>query len=286
LSAGNLAAMLASSTVLNFKTTVEDLGYNNIESAVQAARDVQLVNFDFDKHNNDNFAAYGRLFNALSRRGIAVDWQCRALECESVRHVDSPVLWTAGCSMTEALDVELHEKWRNRLALALDMSSINLARGGTSVWWSADQIMTADLRPGDIVIWGLTNVGRVDYAQDWQMQCETVNTYTGLDRDRRYWNIDYFESETQTLFCLRSVQQVINFCNKLGVTLYLVNLLDINWMSALLKQYPRFIDLVDEIKNSTAGFVDYAQDGTHPGPRQHQIYFERILNFIEADKHG
>jgi phospholipase/lecithinase/hemolysin len=57
-------------------------------------------------------------------------------------------------------------------------------------------------------------------------------------------------------------------------------------MSALLKQYPRFIDLVDEIKNSTAGFVDYAQDGTHPGPRQHQIYFERILNFIEADKHG
>lgn len=285
LSADNLASVVASSVPLDFKTSVEDLGYDNIELAVSAARSVQLVDFDFDQYNHDNFVAHGRLLNALHRRGIGVNWHCNLQQCHN-RVGNGAVLWTAGCSMTEARDVEPSQAWSNLLAQALELPVINLAQGGTSVWWSADQIMMSDLQPGDTVVWGLTNVGRVDYAQNWTMQCETVNTYTGLDRDLRYWNLDYFESETQTLFCLRSIQQVINFCNKLGVKLYLANLLDINWMSVCLKQYPRFIELVHKVQHSRAGFVDYAADRVHPGPQQHQLYFEQILNFIEADKHG
>lgn len=286
LTANNVNKIVALSESMNCKTTVEDLGYAGIEAAVSTAQHVELVDFYFDKHNHDNFAAYGRLLNALNRRKLMPSLEINCLQSNTPTRDDQPILWTAGCSMTEALDVEPHQAWRSILAEKLDMPSINLALGGTSIWWSADQLLRADLRAGDTVVWGLTNVSRIDYAENWQMHCETVQHYFQLDNSKQHWNIDYFESETQTLFCIRTVHQVINFCNRLGVDLYLANFLDIHWMSSLLKHYPKFIDLVDQVQGQWAVFVDYAADQQHPGPLQHQLYATRLYNFIEANKHG
>jgi hypothetical protein len=286
LTANNVDAIVSLPERMDCKTTVEDLGYAGIEAAVSTAQHVELVDFDFGKYNHDNFAAYGRLLNALNRRRQAPDFDIDYLQSTKLQRDDGPVLWTAGCSMTAAIEVEPHQAWRNILADKLNMPLINLAKGGTSIWWSADQLLRADLRAGDTVVWGLTNVSRIDYAENWQMHCETVAHYTKLDHNKQHWNIDYFESATQTLFCLHTIHQVINFCDRLGVDLYLANLLDIHWISILLKQHPRFIDLVDQVKSQWAVFIDYAADQQHPGPLQHQHYATQLYNFIEAHRHG
>lgn len=286
LTANNVNKIVALPELIDCKTTVEDLGYAGIETAVSTARHVELVDFDFGKHTHDNFAAYGRLLNALNRRKLMSSSKIDYLQSNTPPRDDRPILWTAGCSMTEAIYIEPHQAWRNILAEKLNMPTINLSRGGTSIWWSADQLLRSDLRAGDTVVWGLTNVSRIDYAENWQMNCKTVQQYLQLDDSKQHWNIDYFESDTQTLFCILTVHQVINFCNRLGVDLYLANFLDINWMSSLLKQYPRFIDLVEQVQGQWAVFVDYAADQQHPGPLQHQIYTTRLYNFIEANKHG
>lgn len=284
LNKDNLSKIIDSPQELDYKTTLEDLGYTNIDLAVTKAQTVQLVDFDFLKYNDNNFAMYGRLLNALQKKTnntlIDIDTNHKQIDTR----IDTAVLWTAGCSMTEAADVG-KDAWRYLLGKKLDRQVCNLSRGGTSIWWSADQILRSDIRSGDIVVWGLTNVARIEYSKNWNMVSNTIISYK--EECPQYWTPDYFESETQTLFCLRSIHQVINFCNKVGADLYIVNMLDLNWISSLLHSYPKFLDLVEEVKDGyIVQFCDYAYDQLHPGPEQHKYYANKIYQFIKENNHG
>jgi len=276
----NLEKIIKLSESIDCKTSVEDLGYYSIDLAINNAESVELVDFDFLQYNDTNFAAYGRLLNALQKKTnsklVKVDIN---LLKESNRNQKS-VLWTAGCSFTESEDLPEQVTWRYLLGQKLQKEVFNLARSGTSIWWSADQILRSDIRPGDIVVWGITNATRMEYSQNWDMK--PINLVNYNTTPRNYWSIDYFESETQILFCLRSIHQVINFCNKIGAEIYIVNLLDINWVSSLMKSHPNFLDLVDKLERGHAiKCIDYAKDQLHPGPKQHNYYANKIYQFIK-----
>lgn len=285
LNKDNLIQTIGSLQDADYKTTLEDLGYNNVELAIAKAETVELVEFNFLKYNDNNFALYGRLLNALQKKTHTKHISIDTNYLQIVNRPQSPVLWTAGCSITEAIDVHL-DAWRYQLGKKLDREVFNLSKGGTSIWWSADQILRSDIRPGDVVVWGLTNVARIEYAKNWNMVSDTIITYEDKCM-HKYWTLDYFESETQTLFCLRSIHQVINFCTKVGADLYLINLLDLNWISGLLHSYPKFLDLVEGVKDGyRVQFIDYAQDRLHPGPEQHKHFANKIYQFIKENNHG
>jgi hypothetical protein len=286
LNESNLQQVLNSNSDIDCKTTPEDLGYTNIDTAVTNADVVRLVDFDFLRYNNNNFPMYGRLLNALQKKTNSklIDIDTNFLKVTTRK--DKPVLWTAGCSITEALDVDEEDTWRYQLGQQLQREVLNLSKGGTSIWWSADQILRSDIRSGDIVVWGLTNVARIEYSKNWNMVSNTFISYED-ECKQKYWTVDYFESETQTLFCLRSIYQVINFCNKVGADLYIINMLDLNWISSLLKSHPNFLDLVEGIRQGyIVKFIDYARDQLHPGPEQHKHFANKIYQFIKEKHYG
>lgn len=285
IDASNCQKLIASSEEFDVHTSPEDLGYTNIHRVFSNAQKITFKEFDVSKYNFENFASYGRAVNEMSKFDVNFTLGNDLNQTNDTRDTDSPVLWAAGCSITAGTGVSKEQAWPSLLAKSMNLPLVSLAKPSASIWYSVDQLMRSDLRPGDTVVLGITNVARIEYSKDWNFVPCTIAFYEGLDKSFKYWNIDYFESETQTLFASRSILQLINFCKKLEVKLYLINLLDINWIAPLFKHHPNFLDMTDDINNNGyfVKFVDVGSDNLHPGPKQHIKYAEKILNFIKEN---
>jgi hypothetical protein len=98
------------------------------------------------------------------------------------------------------------------------------------------------------------------------------------------WNPNYFDSTTNKILYYRDILNVINFCKKLDVKLYLINFLEDGLTPIILKDYNNFYDISSSYNsynyNNNWEFVDYGTDNCHPGPKQHKIFAEKIYKFI------
>ena len=288
----NIDKIISRDDSIDCHTSVEDLFCENISVACGNATEIVLVDIDETINiTNNNCFSYGRLFNELLRHTKKVKnfiWNKKFNYLKNVRTVDTQVLWTAGCSVTEGTAIAHHQRWGTLLSKYLNLPEVTLSRGGSSILWSADQILRSNIQEGDVVVWGLTNIPRLEIAKDWNFDSTTIVAYLTTKKEQQYWNIDYFESETQVLTALRNILQVINFCQKVKATLYLANILDIAWVSVMLKDFKNFIDLTQDlvINGNTIEFIDLGSDNQHPGPKQHQQYAEKIFNLIKESNHG
>lgn len=288
----NIDEIISRTDMVDCHTSPEDLYCENISVACNGANEIVLVNIDETVIvTNNNCFLYGRLFNELTRHKNKIkEFVCKKdlNFLKNTRSTSDPVLWTAGCSITTGTGVTATERWGSLLANSLNLTEISLAQEGSSIWWSVDQILRSDIKQGDIVVWGLTNVPRVEYSNNWNFISTNVTAYLRVPKKNQYYTLDYFESETQVLFALREILQVINFCQKIKVKLYLVNLFDIAWIGVRLRDFENFIDLTQDlvIKGNTIEFIDLGTDNIHPGPRQHQQYAEKIFNLIKESNYG
>lgn len=283
----NIDKIINNSEFIDCHTSIEDLFCENISVACNNANAIILVDIDKDvKITNNNCFAYGRLFNELLRHKSKIKnftWNKHFDYLQNIRTNAAPVLWTVGCSVTAGVGVEHNDRWGTLLSKYLDLPEITLSKGGASMYWAADQILRSDVRESDVVVWGLTNVPRIEFAESWNFESTTITDYFSKDKGHQYWNLDYFESETQVLFALRNILQVINFCQKAKATLYLANVFDVAWISVMLKDFKNFIDLTYDLTvvGNTIKFIDLGSDNEHPGPKQHQQYAEKLHNFIK-----
>ena len=289
----NIDVVIKSVDKINCHTSIEDLVCDNINKACSNAREITLVNLDENvQTTNINNFAYGRLFHELVRNKHKVqNFEYKKIfnQLRQSRCTDGPVLWAAGCSVTDGHGLPSTQyRWSELLGKKLNMPYINLAKGGTSIFWSADQILRSDIRHNDIVVWGLTNCSRVEISDNWEFNSVTASVYDLLDQEHQYWNLDYFNRQTQFLKIICNILQVNNFCKKIGAKLYLANILDVSWTAVALQNFENFIDLTHtlQIVKDRVQFLDLALDNQHPGQRQHQEYAENIFNFIKESNHG
>jgi len=228
----NINKLVDSVDLVNCCTSVEDLSAKYIHTACDSATEIILVGLNVDDISltNNNCFLYGRLFNELVRYKYKVknfSWNKNFNYLKNNRLDNTQILWTAGCSITYGVGVAHEDRWGSILSKYLDLSEVSLSQEATSVDWSADQILRSDIKEGDIVVWGLTNVPRVEISVNWNFIPSTITHYVGINKEYQYWSLDYFESETQVLSVVRSILQVINFCQKIKARLYLANILDV-----------------------------------------------------------
>jgi hypothetical protein len=232
------------------------------------------------------------MFNQLIRHKNKVynfDFKKDFNQLNDVRLTNDPVLWTAGCSVTIGIGLaDYQQRWGSLLAKKMYMPEITLSKAGSSIFYAADQLLRSDIRSNDIVVWGLTNVPRIEVSENWDFTNKTIINYQKLDKNLQYWNLDYFESETQVLQAIRSILQVKNFCQKINAKLYLANILDISWLGSAFCNSEKFIDLTLDLQiiDNNVHFIDLGTDGLHPGPLQHEQYATKIFNFIKEDNCG
>ena len=100
---------------------------------------------------------------------------------------------------------------------------------------------------------------------------------TKVNKEKHYWNIDYFGSLSQEVLVARNVLQVIHYFNRIGVRLILANLLNNTMLKLIEINHKNTIDLwVKE-------YLDLGKDNLHPGPKQHEHYANEIYNFIKGN---
>jgi hypothetical protein len=293
LNSKNLDSVLKSNAQLDYHTSLEDIKTQNIQRICKDAKEIYVVDIDLIDISDMDFDkdaiqfSFGRLFYELVTHKDKVK-NFNAIDNfnlhkfnthHAIRKTSGPVLWTAGCSMTYGAGVEHSERWGTHLAQYLNMPEISLSKVGSSLYWAADQILRADINPEDIVVWGLTNTYRFDYAINWELQ---TTTFPNAPKELRYYQPEFFDSTTHNVMCIQQILQVINFCKKLNIELYLANLLDLQWISTVLRDHSNFIDLTKglEIKEFL-NYIDYGTDNMHPGPIHHKHYADQIFNLIK-----
>lgn len=196
-------------------------------------------------------------------------------------------IFVAGCSISHGVGIADHERYGEIVANRLHMPCIHLTRSGSSLQWSTDRILQADICAGDIVLWGITSITRATITEknkfDWDGY--SINGYVNLPKQKQFFSLDYFNSETLITQSVKQILQVENFCKKIGAHLYLINLLDCEIIPLLYRGQANLIDCTNDWGKTRHmfGWADMASDNCHPGPMQHKQYAERILQTIQSD---
>ena len=297
---GNLKKVLLSTERLDYHTSIADVQFENIQRVVQSSNEIVLVDLNLftDGIKDGDYFQYGRLINELFRvrdKVVNFEWVDELdynffSNLLKQRTSDNPVLWTLGCSVTYGVGVKHEERWGSILSNNLGMPELSLSLPGHSNTWCADQILRSDVRPGDIVVWGLTDISRVEYSTNWQLHATPITDYSQLPEHLQHYKLDYFDSQTKFVTTIKIVLQVVNYCKKIGVKLYLINLMDTTYFKAVFDSMHNYIDCAAERDyynyDDPLNFIDLGSDKKHPGPKQHQYYAEQLLNLIKENNHG
>jgi hypothetical protein len=300
LDSTNLKKVLSSNEMLDYHTSINDIQFENIQKLVQSAAEIILVDLNLltDKLKDGDYFQYGRLINELFRVQHKVknfEW-INKLDYNffnsllKQRISDNPVLWTLGCSVTYGVGVNYEQRWGSILSANLAMPEISLSLPGHSNTWCADQILRSDVKSGDIVVWGLTDISRVEYATNWDLHSIPITGYSKLPNNLQHYTLDYFDSQTKFVGVIKNILQVKNYCKKINAKLYLINLMDTTYFKSVFNNMPDYIDCAAERTHyeydDPLDFIDLGSDNHHPGPKQHQYYAEQILNLIKENNHG
>jgi hypothetical protein len=191
-------------------------------------------------------------------------------------------LWVGGCSISHGIGVKKNQRFGQLLSDALNLPVSFLTKGGSSIQWAADQILRSDIRPNDIVVWGLTSFTRLPYYSNGKIHHITPQTYKDNLEFNKIIPLDQLDGDNITYQNLAKIYAVINFCQKIQAKLFLFGILVDHQMlkwTADLPDYRQLHGCFDFMQNL---FIDLGSDNTHPGPRMHQWYCDQMLKTIQA----
>jgi hypothetical protein len=190
-------------------------------------------------------------------------------------------LWIVGCSTTNGTGVNVEERYGNLVASAINTPVTTLAEGGSSIQWASDQIIRANIKPGDIVIWGLTTVSRLTWF-DGEFHHISAGYYQDHPEFNNIVNLNTLDSVHRLYEALTAIGRVENFCKISGARLLLVGIhVGVELSSRLAgKEHFLMIHGISSI-DWASEFLDYGTDNSHPGVLTHKMYSEKILNKIK-----
>jgi hypothetical protein len=203
------------------------------------------------------------------------------LSVEEQRKNDATQLWVAGCSTTFGAGVAIHERYANLLSDKLNLPVSVLAYPGASVLWSASQILRSDIQKDDLVVFGVSTYYRIT-----MFNCKKVyHMYTKNLKENSdkfpELNILQFDSDTRIYECVSAIEQVINFCNKVGAKLILVGIHANIELSLAMSNYKNFVFYHGKFGTDFQdGWYDLGTDKLHPGPETHKIYANLVMSKI------
>jgi hypothetical protein len=249
----------------------------NIYDPVDSIRGLSdLTMLDFHKLKNNVFLPNDRVW--LDHRNWFMD------RLADHRRHDSRQLWVAGCSFTYGLGVEYNQRYGQLLSEQLNLPVSWLAAPGSSIEWSADQILRSDIRAGDIVVWGLTGDSRVPL---WDRKSNTLVQATIANVESKNNKADISDaalieilmSDSRLHKSITSVRQVVNYCSKINARLIMGGLLTSHALNIQLSDVSEFEPYL-YLKHHPQYF-DIGTDKKHPGPLQHQQYAKFFYNQIK-----
>lgn len=198
---------------------------------------------------------------------------CKYLKLVDERKTSDQNLWISGCSISHGKGITPDQRYGKLIANELDLPVSFLTKGGSSIEWAADQLLRSDIRPNDIVVWGLTSEYR---ASEWNKdKVKHINTYD-FDASET-GSLAVVNEENRLYKALIAVNQVENFCSKIGAKLILFPLISSESLRLHLSGNQCYYENSYQIN-----YIDIGSDGVHPGPEQHKVWAKRLEKIISA----
>lgn len=204
----------------------------------------------------------------------------KMLQLVDERKSEDTQVWVSGCSITHGVGVSNNERYGYLFANGLDLPVSFLTMPGSSVQWAANQILCSDIRPGDIVLWGITSPLRKTYWNEeaGEVEDSLISNFHRKEKNyiRKIIKKHYFLSEHAIYESIQSINSVENMMEKVGAKLI---------MGLLLSGMEKFLEpkenllLLSKIygRDLENLFLDIGTDGVHPGPITHGMYKEEFL---------
>ena len=182
---------------------------------------------------------------------------------------DVQTLYVYGCSITFGRGIGLSERFSAILSRKLSTNAANFAECGSGILYSANLIMTQQFNRGDIVIFGLTEPGRV------QEEKTGIHYVAGSPIDISPTLAHYVKSKKHFQNCYRAINDAVAHVEQQGATVVLVDFL---WRNQI--NHNNYIDCSSLWVDSGSDRIE--RNGTviyrgHPGPKTHELYADKIL---------
>jgi hypothetical protein len=205
------------------------------------------------------------------------------LQLTAQRISNNAQIWIVGCSFAHGSGVRSDERFGKLISVELNLPVSFLTQAGTSIEWAADQILRSDIRPGDIVVWGLTGASRFTYLDELNelnhVRIENFdqikNLHTVIDKNLLVSNHMIYKAIT-------CIEQVKNYLEKLNCK-FVVAVLPLNTSAhdlQILEYTSTLKHAILLFNTNDYSFIDYGTDNLHPGPNHNKWYAEQILTHL------
>jgi hypothetical protein len=199
------------------------------------------------------------------------------------RKTQKPQLWIAGCSISHGVGVSSDQRYGKLLADELGLECSFLTKPAGSISWISDQIIRSDIRTGDIVIFALPNVERVDYVYSKKLYAITNNFYTHSPNFNKIYPQHNLLSENLFYQNVNAIERVVNFCKTANAKLLAIHLLySSNLLRVTNDKENFFVFPYTNCMSPRIQFEDIGTDNEHPGIIQHQQYKNFILEKLSS----
>lgn len=209
------------------------------------------------------------------------------------RKSENPQLWVLGSSFALGNHGIGKNAYPYLLAKDLGLELSLLAIDCASTEQMSDQLLRSDVRENDIVVvslnyeekqmfWNSIEKSVTVLDESWcidskmKQRAEQLG-YKKLDLDRFLFGNDtgFYKNFTH-------IHQIINFCKIAKAKLFLFGLYTSDRMNLALGKEPLFKNYRKNLGIYHKDFVDLAEDNKHPGPKQHRLYADFILDNLKA----
>jgi hypothetical protein len=221
--------------------------------------------------------------NPVDTRLCKIENLTHMLSLRDYRKTSESQLWIAGCSLSHGTGVSDNQRYGQLLSNYLNKPVSFLTCPSSSITWAADQILRSDLRPNDIVVWGLTSFNRFVYYEHNQFHHVNVSYYIQNPEFDKIVSMSKLDDDDDLIYQnVCSIYSVVNFCKKLNVKLFLIGLLtdynNIGWMNTC-ENFLQLYGMLGLDKHNI--YLDYGSDGFHPGPLTHEWYAKQIMEYFD-----
>ena len=269
-----------------FHTSLADLSWDHLLDVCLKATSViyrppMEWGSDVLKENTEIFLTHLIIYHRKNINGFIVPIDRHGiLGLKNKRNTTDTQLWIAGCSYAAGRGLlSAQDRYGVILSKRLQMPYCDLSDLGTSICWSADQLLRSDLQTGDIVTWGITGVNRKAYYVNNQQWFASVQSIDELDSANKVFFRRLLLDNNILFEAIKSIKQVVNVCSKLNckLVIFLHKNLSINDHTQILKEYlamePCYLN-ISNIQDSAP------LSNKHPGLETHKKWAQEIFDFI------
>lgn len=182
-------------------------------------------------------------------------------------------LWVFGCSHSHGVGLLPDEKrFGEIVAESLNLPLMLISKPGSSLDWSTRNLVAADIKTGDVVIWQLTTPHRVSQYNG------VKTTEIMLTRSTDRCLLEVFDDHQVFFNHINLLNFGVRYLRSMGVKFVIVSILPKleNFFYEYLVEYSKY----PEYCYTSGCQIDLGTDRLHVGPLSHQTLAQRLLDHI------